>query len=316
MNDGLLADNKISNVYLHIGFGRTSSTTLRTQIFPQIADFRKNCKSLSVKSSILKKNIKLAKDRRVFYKSLIDNLKTGEELILSDESLLGEHQKINFTSDKNNTTSNDFPWPINSFPWCPSTYYKSYIKNCEIFSKNTNIIITIRKPSLWLRSVFSKCSSVPPSEFFVSKKDEKISNTFLITEFNLNKLINLYKKNFKNVFVVKFEDIHNFNFAREIFKLSENEIEAIKKKYKEKKIKNGYNLHGFKFKLFLTRIGNSQVGQIFPIIKKLSNGGKLEERLVLAYERMRSHKDIDLNYSKLGVDIKKMDQEYELIESI
>ena len=55
MNDGLLADNKISNVYLHIGFGRTSSTTLRTQIFPQIAKFRKNCESLSVKSSILKK---------------------------------------------------------------------------------------------------------------------------------------------------------------------------------------------------------------------------------------------------------------------
>ena len=311
-----MVDSDISNVYLHVGFGRTSSTTLQTQIFPQIANFRKNCKLLTVKSKIIKKDINLVKDRRLIYKSLFDNLKTGEELILSDESLLGEHQKIDSISDKDIIISKDFPWSINSFPWCPSTYVESFKKNSEIFNKNTNIIITIRKPSSWLRSVFVKCSNVAPSEFFVSRKDQNKPNTFLITEFNLNKLINLYKKNFNNVFVIKFEDIENFNFAREIFKLNEDEIQTLKTIYKKKKIKNGYNFHGFHFKLFLTRIGNSKVSKIFPFIKKLSNGGKLEEKLVFAYEKMCANKDLELNYSSLGIDIKKMDQEYELIESI
>ena len=311
-----MVDNDISNVYLHVGFGRTSSTTLQTQIFPQIANFKKNLKFLSVKSKIIQKNIKLAKDRRLIYKSFFDNLKTEEKLILSDESLLGEHQKLDSIRNKDIIPSEDFPWPINSFPWCPSTYVESFKKNSEIFNKNTNIIITIRKPSLWLRSVFTKCSNVAPSEFFVSRKDENIPNTFLITEFNLNKLINLYKKNFNNVFVIKFEDIENFNFAREIFKLNEDEIQSLKTIYKKKRIKNGYNFHGFHFKLFLTRIGNSKLSTIFPFMKRLSNGGKLQEKLVFAYEKMRSKKNLELNYSSLGVDIKKMDQEYELIESI
>ena len=169
---------------------------------------------------------------------------------------------------------------------------------------------------MWLRSVFTKCSNVAPSEFFVSRKDENIPNTFLITEFNLNKLINLYKKNFNNVFVIKFEDIENFNFAREIFKLNEDEIQSLKTIYKKKRIKNGYNFHGFHFKLFLTRIGNSKLSTIFPFMKRLSDGGKLQEKLVFAYEKMRSKKNLESNYSSLGVDIKKMDQEYELIESI
>ena len=51
-------------------------------------------------------------------------------------------------------------------------------------------------------------------------------------------------------------------------------------------------------------------------MKRLSDGGKLQEKLVFAYEKMRSKKNLELNYSSLGVDIKKMDQEYELIESI
>ncbi len=306
----------MNNVYLHIGLGRTSSTTLQTQIFPEIAKFRKNCTFFSIKSSIIRKNLKSVNDRRILYKSLIDNLKTGEELILSDETLLGEIETKTSNSDKYNVNNRDIPWPPNSHPWCPSTYYESYLRNCKIFDKNTNIIITIRKPSIWLRSVFSKCSSENPSKFFVSKKDEKTDNTFLITEFDLNKLINLYKKNFKNVFVIKFENISNFNFARKIFDLNENEIENIKKKYKKKIIKKGYNLHGFKFKLFLTKIGKSRIGQIIPSIKTLSNGGKLEERLVLAYEKIFPHKEIYLNFSNLGYDIKKKDQEYESIDSI
>lgn len=311
-----MIDSETSKVYLHIGFGRTSTTTLQTKIFPEIANFKKNCNFLFIKSSIIRKNLKSVKDRRVLYKSLIDNLKTGEELILSDEILLSEIQTKTFTSDKNNTTDRDIPWPPNSVPWCPSTYTESYEKNCKFFDKNTNIIITIRKPSLWLRSVFTKCSNVVPSEFFVSKKNEKKLNTFLITEFDLTKLINLYKKNFNNVFVVKYEDISKFNFAREIFKLNDDEIQTLKTKYKEKKIKAGYNRYGFNFKLFLTRIGNSKVGKIFPFFKKFSDGGKLEEKLVFAYEKMFFNKDVELDYSSLGVDIKKIDQEYELIESV
>ena len=42
--------------------------------------------------------------------------------------------------------------------WCPSSYNESLEKNFEFFGPDVNIIITIRKPSDWLISIFSKLS--------------------------------------------------------------------------------------------------------------------------------------------------------------
>ncbi|MGL3827333.1 hypothetical protein [Candidatus Pelagibacter communis] len=112
----MLETNKKSNVYLHIGFGRTSTTTLQTQIFPLISSFKKNCKFFSIKSSVIRKNLKSVSDRRILFKSLIDNLKIGEELILSDETLLGEIKSQTLNSDKYNDNERDIPWPPKSIP--------------------------------------------------------------------------------------------------------------------------------------------------------------------------------------------------------
>ena len=142
-----------SKLFLHIGLGRTSSTTLQNKIFPRIAfikdmDFihgksfrnRYQCASETEQIEKLKHIIKEKKNK-------------NRDLFISDENLIA----------------------LYSDTWSPQSYETSFEYLKENFDKDTNIIITIRKPSLWLRSVYSRFSDFSlnggPCKDFVLSKD-------------------------------------------------------------------------------------------------------------------------------------------------
>ena len=69
-------------------------------------------------------------------------------------------------------------------------------------------------------------------EFFLDKENfenTSYSEKFLIENFNFENIINKYKKNFKDLYIVKYEEIENFNFLKNLFELKLDEVDALKK---------------------------------------------------------------------------------------
>ena len=126
-------------IFLHIGFGRCSTTTLQTNIFHKLA--KKKSINYIYGKSLLSHKITLRKnyDDDLNYKIFLEKIEelskfNTSDIFLSDESLISSTGRV----------------------WCPSLYNESLEKNLKFFGPDVNIIITIRKPSDWLMSIFSK----------------------------------------------------------------------------------------------------------------------------------------------------------------
>ena len=235
-----------NKIYLHIGFGRTSTTTLQNLIFPNLV-FMKNIDFVQGKSFRLKYNLTSEEDTLLKYKKIISEKNaSSKDLFISDEGLIS----------------------LFSETWSPHNYQESFNTIKKNFDKSTKILITIRKPSDWLRSIYSIFSKVSIKDFFLLKKDFDVKNhtntRFLIENFNYENVINLYNDYFDNVYVIKYENISSFEFMKKIFCLNDEQIVELKNIYKINKMKTGYDYYGFKLNKFIT----SEKQNFF--IKKLS----------------------------------------------
>jgi hypothetical protein len=280
-------------VFIHLGFGRCSTTTLQTNVFYKLAE-KKNINYIYGKS-LLSKKIELSqeylKDENYkIYRDKISEIKkeNDNDILLSDEDLIA---------------SGDL--------WCPSTWKMKVLKNLEYFGLDAKIIITIRKPSEWLLSVFSRFSGGASIEdFFLNKKSFKNSNQekkFLISDFNYNEIIEEYKNKFKGVYVIKYEELNQLNFIKQIFNLTIDEIEELKKIYNKKIIRKGYtNFYSYKTNLLF--------GKLDPILKisKIIN----YEKIINFLDKFYPSKKLKIDFDKISVNIDKLNEEYTDIKSV
>jgi hypothetical protein len=176
--------------YIHIGLGKTGTTFLQEEIFPKIS----NLNGLNYYNKVISENI-----------INLDNY------FLSNENLVGEF----FSS---------------------TSWEDSLKRNLEKFGSDINIILTIREPLEYFASVFCQgyhaYNIVKEEEFFLNNSMSdayiKKNNYYFINyeKFCYPELINLYKKNFQNVYIIKYEDIKNLSIWSKIF--NNNDIKKIK----------------------------------------------------------------------------------------
>lgn len=182
---------------LHVGLGKCGSNYLE-QIFREISK-KKNLEMIDIYKFIDKKKIQR------HYLENENNLenKFPKNYILSKRSLFSKrwefnHLEISFENLKRN------------------------------FSSDTTILLVLRNPYDLLNSIYLQAIQVyeikKPSEFFYVEKNniERKDGMFNLYNFDYKFLISLYKSYFKNVIVVKYEDLNNLNFLHKIFNFDEN----------------------------------------------------------------------------------------------
>ena len=192
---------------LHIGLGKCGSCYLK-QIFREISK-KKNLEMIDIYKYIDKKKIQR------HYLENENNLENRfpKNYILSKRSLFSKR------------------WEFNQLE-----ISFEYLK--RNFSSDTTILLVLRNPYDLLNSIYLQAIQVfeikKPSEFFyVEKNDiERKDGMFNLYNFDYKFLISLYKSYFKNVIVVKYEDLNNLNFLHKIFNFDENFLRYLQK-YKD-----------------------------------------------------------------------------------
>lgn len=279
---------------IHIGFGKSGSTWLQNSIFPILCK-EKNTKLIDLRNYWRTKKIKF----KISPLEIINSKKLPNKFLITEESIVCKF-------------------------WEHDNSKKSFniIKNK--FDRNTIIIMVIRKPSDFLRSLFIQRSYhelnfLEPSNFFILEKN-KNKKKYNLKNFNYEKIIRLYKSYFKNVYV--FEN----NDKKKIYKLKK--IFKIKKNLKFKKVhlnKNtSYSSNIINFLIFLNKFINiKKINDYFYNKIKLKPKNHWDkifntvyylftfERNIPILEQYLGNKNkIEINFGNKKKMIEKLDCEY------
>lgn len=206
---------------VHIGLGKTGTTTLQKHIFPELSKL----------------------DERVEYCP-----KPINELIIK-HSQLGL-DKEEFEVVKTWLTDNDFEFKVISLEslvnWNPRLWEESADKNLELFGKDTTIIITVRDTVAYLTSVYQQMihegNIKKPTNFFVNQETyntlkncmSKINLSYFdVDSFDLLRLQKIYESRFSKVVFVPLKKINRMEFLQTALNISDSN-----KLYLSEKIKN------------------------------------------------------------------------------
>ncbi len=307
-------------IFVHIGFGKTATTTLQQNVFPKLCKF--------INFQYWKNNSVLAAQIKLHYIKLelglkCDPINFPDKILISNESLCA---------------------------WDPY-YWEEYAeKNLIAFGKKTHIILTIREPKSYLTSIYTQLclhelKGIQKPEYFFLTDDmysERLpAPKFAIEKFSYNKVIDFYKHRFDKVTVIKYEHLDQLTFLIELFSITENQLKILKDKFKIKTFNRGFSIRGvnytFKLSKFLnlfklslgSEINNDIINKLkFDNNKKSLNISKsnfrhgiilrlfrelnwrhfVQERL----DRLLPYKKYKLNFTKLPyIDIKKLEKEYD-----
>ena len=197
---------------VHIGFGKSGSTTLQQLIFPKIALFKK--------IEFVYPDYELIKCAKDF----IDNDSDPKNLMV------------------NNSDIHSWEGLISPNFWDPNAYNKMSNFLLNYFGKNTHILIVIRKPEGFLESLYKeaiyKGSHVSINHFFFEKKNYPY---FDIMKFDYNSLIKIYKNKFKKLSIIKFEELQNYITYEKVFQISRKQSYEIIDLYKNNKVNKSYS---------------------------------------------------------------------------
>ena len=243
----------MKNLILHIGFGKTGTSKLQKHIFPYIASIR-NLKYFGDE----------AKDQNNIERQKI-NLILTNHVAKMDVGM--ECKKLNIPD--NYLISNE---ELSSYR--NAQYIDEFAeKNLIAFGPEAHVILGIREPNNWLSSVYLQLCAhekpvVKPEHFFLNNKNysERLPNVkFNIEEFSYSKIINAYKKRFKNFTYVKYECIKDMEFLQDIFNLNNSELDVTKKLYKNKIVNRGFSKNSYyitkKYGSFLNTLGLNYISK-------------------------------------------------------
>jgi hypothetical protein len=283
---------------LHIGLGKCASSFLQQEIFPEL-EKKINTNYIDIyKNDFF--NIKITE---VKY-SIFENFKNIENLLPNDFIISHE--------------------ALFSKGWEFSRIEKSFEHIRDNFSNDTVILIIIRNPYDLLNSIY--CQSIhqmnvvkPDKYFYIDDKEIniRVNNRFNLHNFNYSKLISLYKSYFKKVVVVKYENIQNLNFLKNIFSLDDVYIHNLKKKT-NKYYNKSISKFGINFILFLNKFLDVRKNQQFikkfiepsnninfKITKKILSMFLLREFFQLRFDRIIPYKKYYINRKFIPLDIEK-----------
>jgi hypothetical protein len=195
-------------VVVHVGLGKTGTTSLQKYVYP-----------------LLEKNSNVIYN----FKEGVYKIESLHELSYDQTKEVTKFEELWKVWDTD--TKKYFFSREGLIGWNPDDWERNCLMVKRIFGENATIIITLRDPESYLRSTYQQNIQdgiiKKPEEFFLN--DEAYKNIisklnsrlgiFRIDKFTLQNLIEMYQKNFKEVFVVPIEEINNLRFLSKIFKL-------------------------------------------------------------------------------------------------
>jgi len=197
------------------------------------------------------------------------------------------------------------------------------------FSSDTNILIVLRNPYDLLNSIYLQSVQVydclKPDKFFYLEKNkiQRKNNKFNLYGFDYKLLVSLYKSYFKNVIIIKYEDIHNFNNLNKIFNFQNDDYERMYNNLKYKFFNRSISKTGVNFILFLNNFINLKNFQrlikknityspnfFFKIKNRILYQFLIREFFQNKFDKIFKYKKYFINKSYIPIDIDKMVKEY------
>ena len=254
-----------NNIILHIGLGRTSTTTFQRSIFPKLSKMF---------------NYKYVDHSRLDVKNQDPDLKK-----ISEHIRRMQHKK---KSKALNIQGKVLISSENLCCWNPIFYEQFSEDNLIAFGKNAHVVLVIREPLVYLNSIYNHqiIRAVPnykkPSEFFIdSRKHSNIkfcthaSDNFTIDFFNYKKLINFYRKRFNKITIIKYEFLEDMQFLNKLFPIDSLAINKLKKEYQinflNKSVKISKLTLFVSYILFVLRYRIIQITQLYNKINNRKN---------------------------------------------
>lgn len=207
---------------VHIGLGKTATTTLQKHVFPTLSnrlDYNYNDKNIW---TLLRKCrfVPLSPSEE---EAIRDVLRKKSNLI-SLESLVS---------------------------WNPALWEEAADRNLKLFGKETKILITLRDPVDWMTSVYQQQvqvgNVVKPEQFFLTGEKYKSASHmassskleyFCSDYVDFERLVKLYEERFDNVACVNLDDIGEMRFLHEILDVSEGFRKELSQKFKSAMAEN------------------------------------------------------------------------------
>jgi len=204
---------------VHIGLGKTATTTLQKHIYPELS----RIKNLSYNDPELVFHIRrcflFGEQNGVFYEDLYETInKIDADIFISLESLVG---------------------------WNPRHWEAAADINLKMFGEDANVIITVRDTVSYLTSLYQQRvhqgNIKNPDEYFVNSDIYSVLESklgvndlqfFDLDSYDLSKLHNIYISRFHNVTFVSVDQISSMQFLANIYSLSEEEKSVLVKLFK------------------------------------------------------------------------------------
>ncbi|SDJ10498.1 hypothetical protein [Lutimaribacter saemankumensis] len=204
---------------VHIGMGKTASTTLQKRVFPTLAQLEPEItvNDPDVVQLCRKQHfLHLSDEERDFLRGRV---RAADKALLSMEGLV-------------NTD--------------PRNWERAANANLDLFGRNAVIVITVREPLSYLTSIYQQKIHEghvrPPEEFFLSSvdydrmqvpKSDWLLEFFDLGAFNFERLHQLYKERFNTVWFVPMSRIREFEFLRAPFDLSDPTVKALQAAFED-----------------------------------------------------------------------------------
>ena len=223
------------------------------------------------------------------------NIKSGVTAIGVREFLIAYNINLN-TSDKKNLKEKKIKGKnfflsyegLISPEGNPYFFREKSLENKLIFGYDCHILITIRDPESFLNSVYLQNINTfnlkREKDYFLSKKEfakkmkqrKKIDyiNYWCLEMYKLNDLINIYKKLFKNVTILKMEAFNNPELIKRVFNINNTDAKKISEIFNQKKINQSPGKIIVKIAFFLEgflNLFNLSLNELYNISKKYQN---------------------------------------------
>lgn len=283
---------------LHLGLSKCGSTFLQKEIFPEVA--KKTNISLIDTNKFLNPQKKIYHDLENDYDF---EKKLPNSFIISNEEWFSKK-------------------------WEFSRLEKSFNYIKRNFSKDTIILFVLRNPYDLLNSIYAQSIHEMiikrPDKFFYIEKNETLrkDGKYNLYNFDYNYLISLYKTYFDKVICVKYENLFEFLYLKEVFFLDNHFINFLKSK-KNKVINKSISQKGINTILFLNRIFNVKKTQDFieeyikpsnNLLYKIRNNILKQLRLKRffqkKFDKIISYKRFQINKKYIPIDIDKLTRDY------
>lgn len=211
-------------------------------------------------------------------------------------------------------------------------------KGFELIKKNfkndTVIFLVLRNPydllnSIYVQNIMQMQISKPNKFFFIDKNNLYQKYRYNLDQFDYNILVSLYKNYFKKVVVVKYEELHELSYLKELFNIDDNFLEYLKTK--SNKIFNpSVSSFGINTFLFLNKFIDLRKNQnliqdlirqslsdyqstnkyFYKIKYRLLSYLKLKELFQYKIDRIFKLKKYKINKDYITLNLDKMDRDY------